>query len=87
VVKAATVYADTIAGCLAEAGDLIIPISQGWLTAAEIRPLATAKCDPSRGITLMKSVGSAIFDLACAARLLEVGDGTSRPMASLETLS
>jgi alanine dehydrogenase len=81
VVTAATVYADTIAGCLAEAGDLMIPISQGLLTAAEIRPLATAKRAPGQGITLMKSVGSAIFDLACAARLLDTGDGSGRPAA------
>ncbi len=70
LVAAARLYADTLEGCLAEAGDLMIPIAEGRISAAEVHPLATARPDPDHPLTVMKSVGSAIFDLACARRLL-----------------
>jgi ornithine cyclodeaminase/alanine dehydrogenase-like protein (mu-crystallin family) len=70
LVSAARIYADTIAGCLAEAGDLMIPIAEGLLTPEDVHPLAAAEATPDHPLTIMKSVGSAIFDLACARRLL-----------------
>ncbi len=78
LVAAASVYADTVEGCLEEAGDLLIPIAEGRLSRDQVRPLATARFRPDQPLTLMKSVGSAVFDLACAHRLLaRIGqDGT-----------
>ncbi len=70
LVAAARVYADTVEGCLEEAGDLLIPIAEGRLSRDQVRPLATAQFSPDRPLTLMKSVGSAVFDLACAHRLM-----------------
>ncbi|HVA21923.1 MAG TPA: ornithine cyclodeaminase family protein [Candidatus Micrarchaeia archaeon] len=79
VLAAAAVFADTLAGCLAEAGDLLIPIAEGRLARAKVRPLADAQ--PGAGpLTVMKSVGSGVFDLACAAEALRraESDGTGR---------
>ncbi len=72
LVAAARVYADTLEGCLAEAGDILIPIAEGRLSADQVRPLAAAKVSADHPLTVMKSVGSAIFDLACARRLISV---------------
>ncbi|MHB1526580.1 MAG: ornithine cyclodeaminase family protein [Candidatus Dormibacteria bacterium] len=77
LVAAARLYADTVEGCLTEAGDLMIPIAEGRLSAADVHPLATARRNPDHPLTIMKSVGSAIFDLACARRLLQ-GPGDDR---------
>lgn len=67
------VYVDTHAGALAEAGEIVQALASGKLEQADIVgdlfELARGKCAPrrsSRTITLFKSVGSAIEDLAAA---------------------
>ena len=70
LVEAAVLYADTLEGCLSEAGDLLIPMAEGRLDPARVRSLRdSAPADQGR-LTVMKSVGSAVFDLAGAARVL-----------------
>jgi ornithine cyclodeaminase/alanine dehydrogenase-like protein (mu-crystallin family) len=72
----AELYVDTFAGALAEAGDLLQPITRGILDRdairAELADLVSGRApgrrDP-RAITLFKSVGTALEDLA-AARLV-----------------
>jgi ornithine cyclodeaminase/alanine dehydrogenase-like protein (mu-crystallin family) len=69
LVANATVYADTLEGCLAEAGDLLLPAAEGALDLRRVRPLAEAleRTGPPSGMTLMKSVGAAAFDVTSAA--------------------
>jgi len=72
-IRRARVYVDTRAGAATEAGDIVQPIASGILAAEAIRG---DLFDLSRGnatgrgaaeeITLFKSVGSAIEDLAAA---------------------
>lgn len=69
----AEVYVDTREGALAEAGDLLQAIEAGAMTAADIRGSLAELCSgrlPGRrdagAITLFKSVGTALEDLACA---------------------
>lgn len=69
---------DSIDSCLAEAGDLIQPMNQGLIARdhiyAEIGEIAAGK-KPGRTsdieITVFKTVGNAVQDLAAAARVLE----------------
>ena len=76
VVARARVYVDTYAGVLAEAADIIEPIKRGVITRADIHGelaelvtgAVSSRTDAAQ-ITLFKSVGTAIEDLA-AARLL-----------------
>lgn len=78
-VKAATVVVDQRSACLAEAGDILVPIARGDITAdhihAEIGEIV-AGTKPGRTtpdeITLFKSVGNAIQDLVVANRLVEL---------------
>jgi ornithine cyclodeaminase len=63
IVAGSDIYADTLAGCLAEAGDILIPIAEGILDPSRVRPLAQTDMRRSE-LTVMKSVGSAIFDAA-----------------------
>jgi ornithine cyclodeaminase/alanine dehydrogenase-like protein (mu-crystallin family) len=70
VVEAAAIYADTVEGCLAEAGDLLIPMAEGRLDPSRVRSLRESGPGDQGRLTVMKSVGSAIFDLASAARAL-----------------
>jgi len=72
-VTRARLFADTRAGVLAEAGDLMIPLQNGLISAdsivAELRELCagTAKGRATADeITLFKSVGTALEDLAAA---------------------
>jgi ornithine cyclodeaminase len=72
----ARVVVDTYAGALAEAGDLLQPIERGLITRAHVAAeLAQVLRGEVRGraaaldITLFKSVGTALEDLA-AARLV-----------------
>jgi ornithine cyclodeaminase len=75
-VMRATVYVDTRAGALKEAGDIADPLRRGILSASDI---AGDLFDLCRGtaagrhaageITLFKSVGSAVEDLAAAMLL------------------
>jgi ornithine cyclodeaminase len=71
------VVVDTYAGALAEAGDLLIPIKEGVISrdhiAADLNGLLTGNKPGRRSsseITLFKSVGCALEDLA-TAELLE----------------
>ncbi len=87
----ASAYVDTRAGALAEAGDILQPIAAGLLKPeairADLHELTTGALPGRRDdteITLFKSVGAAIEDLA-AASLLVSGAGpvaeTSRAAA------
>jgi ornithine cyclodeaminase len=69
----ASIYVDTRAGALRESGELVQAIAQGSISAADIRgelaDLARGRVGARRSageITLFKSVGSAIEDLAAA---------------------
>ncbi|MEP6607706.1 MAG: ornithine cyclodeaminase family protein [Burkholderiaceae bacterium] len=78
-VARARVYVDTYAGALAEAADIVEPIERGVIRRAdvlgELRDLvaatATGRCSADE-ITLFKSVGTAIEDLAAAQLLLSL---------------
>ncbi len=73
LISQSTVFVDTVAGTLAEAGDLIQPIASGSFApdgiAAELADLSTSRhtgrADP-RQVTLFKSVGTGIEDLSAA---------------------
>ena len=72
------VYVDTYAGALAEAADLVEPIERGVIKRANVLgELAELVSGAVRGrheaneITLFKSVGTAIEDLAAARMLVE----------------
>lgn len=77
-IQRAKVVADQTAACLAEAGDLIIPIREGAITETHIHAQLgeiVAGLNPGREadeeITLFKSVGLAIQDVAVAVLVLE----------------
>lgn len=72
-VKRARVYVDTRRGALKEAGDIVIPISAGVLKESDVQGDLFELCrGQAKGrqstdeITLFKSVGTAIEDLAAA---------------------
>ena len=72
-VKRARVFVDTRAGATKEAGDIVIPLRRGILTKKGIRGDLFELCrgkakgrTADKQITLFKSVGSAIEDLAAA---------------------
>mgnify|MGYP001823589187 FL=1 len=72
-VRRAAVYVDTRGGALAEAGDILQAIDDGAITADDIRgdlaELATGKAERranDAAVTLFKSVGTALEDLAAA---------------------
>ncbi|HZQ92604.1 MAG TPA: hypothetical protein VFA60_12480 [Terriglobales bacterium] len=72
-VARARVIVDTYAGALAEAGDLLIPIAEGAITrdhvAGDLHEVVSGKQRARRSpdeITLFKSVGCALEDLAAA---------------------
>lgn len=74
----ARVFADHAPACLAEAGELLIPIKEGVFTEAIIQASlgdVIAGSKPGRqssdDITLFKSVGLAVQDIATAARVYE----------------
>jgi ornithine cyclodeaminase/alanine dehydrogenase-like protein (mu-crystallin family) len=75
-IRRARVYVDTRRGALQEAGDLVIPIAKGIFREADVRGDLFELCrGEARGrgsateITLFKSVGTAIEDLAAAMLL------------------
>jgi ornithine cyclodeaminase len=77
-VRRATIFVDTRAGALAEAGDIIQPIRAGVMTAEDIAAdLADLAGGIHKGrtgeeeITLFKSVGSSLEDLAGAILAVE----------------
>lgn len=77
-VRRATIFVDTRAGALSEAGDIIQPIRTGVISAddvaAELAELATGRhkgrADEAE-ITLFKSVGASLEDLAGAILAVE----------------
>lgn len=77
-VARAQIYVDTRAGALKEAGDLVQPLARGVLSADDLRgdlfDLCRADLPPPRdpgAITLFKSVGYALEDLAAAEAVYE----------------
>lgn len=77
LIRKSRVYADTRAGALTEAGDLVIPIARGLLEATHVadlhdlcRELAPGR-ETDTQITLFKSVGAALEDLAAAVEVYE----------------
>jgi ornithine cyclodeaminase/alanine dehydrogenase-like protein (mu-crystallin family) len=77
-VMRAKVVVDSFSSCLAEAGDLIMPMERGLFPQdhiyAEIGEIAAGKKvgrSSDGEITFFKSVGNAVQDLAAAARVLE----------------
>ncbi len=73
-VRRAAVFVDTRAGAAKEAGDIVQPLAAGVLAAEDIRAELAELCrgaHPGRSsdaqITLFKSVGTALEDLAAAA--------------------
>lgn len=72
-VRRARVYADTLAGVMAEAGDVIIPIEHGVIRESDVVGDLYGLCrgevsgrSTANEITLFKSVGTAVEDLAAA---------------------
>jgi ornithine cyclodeaminase len=77
-VRRARVFVDTRGGALAEAGDIVQPIKAGIITAADVLADLFDLCagrHAGRGgadeITLFKSVGTALEDLAAAQLVAE----------------
>lgn len=88
-VSASTVYVDTYAA-VQEAGDLVVPLAEAAIRrdaiVADLADLASGRHAGRRAageITLFKSVGAAIEDLAaailCYERVSAAGDGRPRP--------
>lgn len=85
-VRRAEVYVDTKAGALAEAGDIVQALRSGALAVEDIHgdlfDLTTGRVAGRSGdtaITLFKSVGAAIEDLASAILAYETVRGQSGP--------
>lgn len=77
-VRRARVLVDTFAGALEEAGDVLVPLREGAIDrahlAGELAGLVTGACAGRRTadeITLFKSVGFALEDLAAATLAVE----------------
>ena len=85
LVERASVYVDTCAGALKEAGELVQALASGRITRSHVRAELAELIRGERPgrtdaaeVTLFKSVGTALEDL-CAARL--VVDQIGRPLA------
>ena len=81
-IRRAEVFVDTRAGALAEAGDVIQALASGALSEAAIRADLFDLCrglhpgrEAAEAITLFKSVGTALEDLAAARLVVEGGTG------------
>ena len=77
-IRRARVVVDTYDGCLAEAGDLLIPLQNGTVgqshVIADLHEISSGKQAGRSGrddITLFKSVGCALEDLATALMAYE----------------
>lgn len=88
-VRRARVYVDTREGALAEAGDILLPIRSGAFSADQIAGSLSdlvAGAAPGRSseeeITLFKSVGAALEDLAGAILAYETVSGAGQAGAS-----
>ena len=80
-VRRSRIFVDTFEGALAEAGDLLDPIARGVIgrerVEGELADLVHRRVDGRRSteeITLFKSVGTAIEDLAAARLILGPGN-------------
>jgi ornithine cyclodeaminase/alanine dehydrogenase-like protein (mu-crystallin family) len=80
-IRRAKVVVDSRSATLTEAGDIVIPIKEGMITSSHIHAelgevvLGTKPARTSHGeITLFKSVGNAVQDLAIAGQVLEVSE-------------
>ena len=80
-VRRSRIYVDRRESALNEAGDLLIPIQEGALTAdaivGEIGEVLIGKVPGRRSdseITLFKSLGLAVEDLACARHLFDAAE-------------
>ncbi len=78
IIRKALLFVDSREACWAEAGDLIIPRSKGLISEADIRAelgevvSGTKQGRPDdQAITLFKSVGNAVQDVAVAAMVLD----------------
>lgn len=78
VIRRASIFVDTRAGAMHEAGDIVVPLKSGLLQEAGIRgdlyDIARGTAPPRHGddeITFFKSVGASIEDLAAAVHLYE----------------
>ena len=85
-VRRARLFCDTRAGALHESGDLAQPLARGLISEDEVADLFDLARGRSPGrvredeITLFKSVGTAIEDLAAAALVWRKLQGEARPM-------
>jgi ornithine cyclodeaminase len=86
LVTRAAVFVDSRTAALEEAGDLLIPISEGRLSAGDIRAEIGEVAAGHAGrrsldeVTLFKSVGNAVQDLAVAALAVRRGRASNRGM-------
>lgn len=76
-IERATIVVDQRAACLQEAGELLPLMADGRLPAdfapAELGELVGGQSrEPNRPITVFKSAGNAVQDLACAAEVLRL---------------
>lgn len=79
VVRTARIFVDTFEGALSEAGDLVDPLNRGVIARHDIqgeladlvKGRVTGRLD-SQQITLFKSVGTALEDLATARLVVEL---------------
>lgn len=78
ILKADKIYVDSKSACLAEAGDLIVPIKKGMITeekiTGDIGDYIIGKLpgrESKEEITIFKSVGLAVQDVVTAARIYE----------------
>ncbi len=78
VIKRASIYVDSYQGAYAEAGDIIDPLNRGVISKQDIRAelvelvrRGSAESDDRKEITVFKSVGLAIEDLAAAVMIYE----------------
>ena len=75
--RRARIYVDTRAGAIDEAGDIVSPMQAGVIDEGRIGDLAelargtAPRGDATNEITLFKSVGAAIEDLAAAIAVYE----------------
>ena len=84
VVRDARIFADTFAGVLAEAGDILDPLARGVISRgqleAELADLASGRHAgraSARERTVFKSVGTAIEDLAAAEAVVAAVAGSA----------
>ncbi|MEM8924232.1 MAG: ornithine cyclodeaminase family protein [Actinomycetota bacterium] len=89
-IRRSSVYVDSMEGATAEGGDIVQPLESGVLDRADIVGDLFGLCAgtaPGRHddeqITLFKSVGHALEDLAAAVTLLEDGEGAPDPTPDL----